>query len=110
MNRDHGINIREVDPPKSWRETNAKQKAESISPDHKLTQRVTRAVKYATGKEAVIGGCPAVTIAMVLIEMGIPAVICGPGSIAQAHTEDEFVQVDQLTTAARIYTALMADM
>ena len=110
MNRDHGINIREVDPPKSWRETNAKQKAESISPDHKLTQRVSRAVEYATGKEAVIGGCPAVTIAMVLIEMGIPAVICGPGSIAQAHTEDEFVPVDQLIMAARIYTALMADM
>jgi acetylornithine deacetylase len=47
---------------------------------------------------------------MVLIEMGIPAVICGPGSIAQAHTEDEWVQIDQLTQAARVYTALMAGM
>jgi acetylornithine deacetylase/succinyl-diaminopimelate desuccinylase-like protein len=47
---------------------------------------------------------------MVLIEMGIPAVICGPGSIRQAHTDDEFVLVEDLPRAARIYTALMADM
>ena len=47
---------------------------------------------------------------MVLIEMGIPAIICGPGSIAQAHTEDEFVPVDDLLKATRIYTALMAEM
>jgi acetylornithine deacetylase len=29
-------------------------------------------------------------------EAGCPAVICGPGSIAQAHTADEFVTVAQL--------------
>ncbi len=110
MNRDYGINIREVDPPKNWRKTNAKQRAESIPPEHELTLRTAEAVKQATGKEAVISGCPAITIAMVLIEMGIPAIICGPGSIAQAHTEDEFVRVDQLISAARIYTALMSGM
>jgi acetylornithine deacetylase len=32
-----------------------------------------------------------------------PAVICGPGSINQAHTLDEYVEIDQLTTAAKIY-------
>jgi len=110
MNGDDRINIREVDPPKGWRETNAKQKAESIAPDHELTLRAAGAVEAATGEKAVIGGCPAITIAGILIEMGIPAVICGPGSIAQAHTEDEFVEVDQLIKAARIYTALMAGM
>jgi acetylornithine deacetylase len=31
---------------------------------------------------------------------GIPAVICGPGSIAQAHKADEFVALDQLDTCA----------
>ena len=110
MNSEDGINIREVDPPKGWREINAKQKAESIAPDHEFTMRVSEAVRSATGNNAVISGCPAVTIAMVLIKMGIPAIICGPGSIAQAHTEDEFVGIDQLIKAARIYTALMAGM
>ncbi len=28
---------------------------------------------------------------------GIPAVVCGPGSIAQAHKPDEFVSLDQLS-------------
>ena len=110
MNSEDGINIREVDPPKGWREVNAKQKAESIAPDHEFTARVSEAVKSATGNDAVIGGCPAITIAMVFIERGIPAIICGPGSIAQAHTEDEYVEVSQLPEAARIYTTLMAGM
>lgn len=29
-------------------------------------------------------------------QIGIPAVVCGPGSIEQAHKPDEFVEVDQL--------------
>ena len=31
---------------------------------------------------------------------GIPAVICGPGSIAQAHRADEFVSLEQLDLCA----------
>lgn len=110
LNREHGICIRETQEPENWRPGAAKLRAESISPDHELTRRVKKAVELGTHKKAVISGCPGVTIAMVLIEMGIPAVICGPGSIAQAHTEDEWVQIDQLTQAARVYTALMAGM
>ena len=35
--------------------------------------------------------------------IGAPAVICGPGSIAQAHSLNEFVELEQVTAAARIY-------
>jgi acetylornithine deacetylase len=31
---------------------------------------------------------------------GIPAVVCGPGSIAQAHKADEYVDVEQLDACA----------
>jgi acetylornithine deacetylase len=31
---------------------------------------------------------------------GIPAVVCGPGSIAQAHKADEFLELDQLDSCA----------
>jgi acetylornithine deacetylase len=110
MNRENGINIGEIPPPSDWRPGDFKLKAEAISADHEFTLRVARAVESGTGGEAKITGCPAITIAMVLIEMGIPAIICGPGSIAQAHTEDEWVEVDQLKKAARVYTALMAEM
>ena len=29
-------------------------------------------------------------------EIGIPTVVCGPGSIEQAHKPDEYVEIDQL--------------
>lgn len=35
--------------------------------------------------------------------MGFPTVVCGPGSINQAHSTCEFVAVDQLVAAARMY-------
>ncbi|MBN1294971.1 MAG: ArgE/DapE family deacylase [Candidatus Latescibacteria bacterium] len=110
LNREHGINVSEVPQPEGWRSGTAKNKAEAIPADHPFTLRVAKAFKQALGTEPVIGGCPAVTIAMVLIERGIPAVICGPGSISKAHTEDEFVPVDELLKAPRIYAALMANM
>lgn len=34
---------------------------------------------------------------------GFPCVICGPGSIAQAHTINEFVEIDQMVKATSIY-------
>jgi acetylornithine deacetylase len=33
-------------------------------------------------------------------QAGIPAVVCGPGSIDQAHKADEFVDLDQLDACA----------
>jgi acetylornithine deacetylase len=35
--------------------------------------------------------------------MGFPTVICGPGSIAQAHTTSEFVDLQEVADAARLY-------
>jgi len=35
--------------------------------------------------------------------MGFPTVICGPGSISQAHTTCEFVDLHEVTEAARLY-------
>lgn len=34
---------------------------------------------------------------------GVPAVVFGPGSISQAHTEDEYIEIQQLEHAAEIY-------
>jgi acetylornithine deacetylase len=38
---------------------------------------------------------------------GYPAVVLGPGSIDQAHTEDEWLAEDELLRATAVYTALM---
>ncbi|MBN1294970.1 MAG: ArgE/DapE family deacylase [Candidatus Latescibacteria bacterium] len=110
LNREHGINISEVPEPKNWRAKGGKERAESISPGDPLTLRVADAYRHILGTEPTISGCPGVTMAMVIIRMGIPAIICGPGAVAQAHTADEYIKVDQLPKATRLYTALMAGM
>jgi acetylornithine deacetylase len=40
-------------------------------------------------------------------EAGIPAVVCGPGLIAQAHKPDEFVALDQLAACERFLGGLL---
>jgi acetylornithine deacetylase len=39
-------------------------------------------------------------------DVGISAVMCGPGDIAQAHKPDEFVAVDQLAQCERFLLKL----
>jgi acetylornithine deacetylase len=44
---------------------------------------------------------------MLAKEGGIPTVLLGPGSIFQAHTADEYVEVDELRRATAVYIDLM---
>ncbi len=39
---------------------------------------------------------------------GVPSIVFGPGSIDQAHTKDEFLEIDQLEKAAEVYFQLCA--
>lgn len=41
-------------------------------------------------------------------EAGIPAVVCGPGSIAQAHRPDEWIDADELAAADRFLARIAA--
>lgn len=40
-------------------------------------------------------------------EIGIPAVVIGPGNIAQAHTKDEWLALEQLEQGIEVYRSLM---
>jgi acetylornithine deacetylase len=40
-------------------------------------------------------------------QVGIPTVICGPGSIEQAHKPDEFVSIDQLIQCEQFMERLL---
>ena len=47
------------------------------------------------------------TEASLFAQAGIPAIVLGPGNIAQAHAVDEWVGVEQLELALEIYTRLV---
>ena len=40
---------------------------------------------------------------------GLPALVLGPGDIAQAHVVDEWVSLEQLEKCLEIYRALVAE-
>jgi acetylornithine deacetylase len=48
------------------------------------------------------------TDASTFAEVGIPAVVLGPGDIAQAHSCDEWLELDQLHRAVEVYLRLMS--
>jgi acetylornithine deacetylase len=60
------------------------------------------AAAAAAGAPAVVEGMTAWVDAAFLNEAGVPAVCYGPGSIAQAHTEDEWVDVREIRTCADV--------
>lgn len=48
-------------------------------------------------------GAPFATDASWLAVYGIPSVICGPGNIAQAHSANEYIALDQLWMTVKVY-------
>lgn len=48
------------------------------------------------------------TNASIFAAAGVPSVVFGPGSIAQAHTADEWIDLDEVDDAARILCGLVA--
>ena len=70
--------------------------------NHELAQQLTQVATPIAGKSEQIG-VPFGTNATAYAAAGVPTVVFGPGSIAQAHTADEWIAIDQLHKAAEIY-------
>ena len=68
--------------------------------ESEVVQTIAREFETVTGGKPRIGAFPAATDAPNFL---CPAVICGPGSLNQAHTVDEYVAIPELVDAARIY-------
>ncbi|MEM8681074.1 MAG: M20 family metallopeptidase, partial [Planctomycetota bacterium] len=64
--------------------------------------RELSAFVQAAGHAGKLVGAPYGTDAAALAQGGIPTVVFGPGQIAQAHTEDEWIEVAQLEAAEAI--------
>ncbi len=72
-----------------------------VDPEHAVVYDLQRALA-AVGHEPKVEGMTAWVDAAYLNKAGIPAVCFGPGSIAQAHSADEWVDVEQLRAATRV--------
>jgi acetylornithine deacetylase len=70
-------------------------------PAPELRERFGKAIDAVEGRHEVLA-VPFGTDASSIAEAGIPAVVFGPGDIAQAHTKDEWIELDQIDRAAEI--------
>lgn len=68
---------------------------------------VVNFVKALTGANGTIKVAYGTEGGMFAQRLGIPTVICGPGSMAQGHKPDEFIEVEQLARCEAMLGALL---
>jgi acetylornithine deacetylase len=74
----------------------------SIAVDHPLVEAVKEAFKEATGEAAQLEGMTYASDMRHLVNTGrTPTLLFGPGDIRNAHSSDEYVEIDELVSAAR---------
>jgi succinyl-diaminopimelate desuccinylase len=89
-----------------WEPVNAFRLATKVDRSEALVAAMVRGVKQATRRATKYGGVPGSTDGTILrMELGIPIVTCGPGDRLIPHQVDEFVRVDEVVNAAKIYAA-----
>jgi acetylornithine deacetylase/succinyl-diaminopimelate desuccinylase family protein len=89
-----------------WEPVNAFRLATSVDKAEPLVQAMIHGVRKATGRAPRYGGVPGSTDGTILrMELGIPIVTCGPGNRLIPHQVDEYVDVQQVVDAARVYAA-----
>jgi acetylornithine deacetylase/succinyl-diaminopimelate desuccinylase family protein len=82
-----------------------------IAKDHPLTVTTHRIAERVTGRPRKIKAFTATTEAPFFShKLGIPTLILGPGSLSEAHTADESVDVREIVDAARIFVELACEM
>ncbi|GAA4538444.1 M20 family metallopeptidase [Pseudonocardia xishanensis] len=80
-----------------------------IDANHPFVDTVAGSFQAMTGRRPGITGLPFTTDARFMRnDLGIPAVVFGPGELDAAHTVDEYVEVDSLVTAVAVYAHMFA--
>ena len=96
--------------------------AQKVAPDADITFRISNTypglstpptaavvdfVKGLTGANGTIKVAFGTEGGLFSSELGVPSVVCGPGSMAQGHKPDEFITGDQLDACDRMLMALV---
>ena len=69
--------------------------------NRELAERVAKLAREM-GRDGKLVGVPYGTDAAAISAVGVPTIVFGPGAIAQAHTADEFIEIDQLECGAEV--------
>jgi acetylornithine deacetylase len=67
-----------------------------------LARELMESIVNVVGERRILGVAYG-THASRFAKAGVPAVVFGPGDIAQAHTKDEWIEAEQIDQAAEIY-------
>jgi len=83
----------------------------SIDPNHELVKKALNIASVVTGKEYPAKDFPAWSDAGLLSNhTNAKCIILGPGSITQAHANDEFCSIDEILKASEIYYKLIKNL
>lgn len=85
-------------------------RSESVPPLTYLEDSPAEVLLRALTGDNALRAVPYATEAGQFHEAGIPAVVCGPGSIDQAHQPNEFVAVSQLATGVEIFDKFVSQL
>ncbi len=78
------------------------------APDAEVVAALARSQEATLRFEREVVGANYGTDGSKLSRAGIQTVVCGPGNIAQAHTANEFVEIEQVELATRMYRHMLA--
>ncbi len=86
---------------------NVPHDAFEASSDSQLVKLLCTAYQEEFGRQTTPAGCPFWTDAALFAQIPqAQVIVCGPGNIAQAHSNDEYIERRQLWAAWRIYSRL----
>jgi acetylornithine deacetylase len=78
-----------------------------VSKESEVVQQLATAIEAVTGT-AMLEAAPYATDAGIYHAAGIPTVVFGPGDIAQAHTDEEYIDLQQVHQAVQIMERFLA--
>lgn len=73
-----------------------------------LAERIVQLVEHS-GRASKIVGAAYGTDAAAIGAAGVPTVVFGPGSMQQAHTEDEFIDISELELGTELFHRLASE-